>query len=48
VSGARELHPRALSEPYVNLSVHTAPIIRASAVASTNAQRAWVPGAGRA
>jgi len=26
-SGARELHPRALSEPYVSLSTHTAPVI---------------------
>jgi hypothetical protein len=26
VSGAGEFHPHALSEPYVNLSVHTAPI----------------------
>ena len=28
VSGAGELHPRALSEPYVNLSTHTAPAIQ--------------------
>ena len=26
VSGAGELHPRALAEPDVNLSAHTAPI----------------------
>jgi len=26
VSGAGELHPRALAEPYMNLSAHTAPI----------------------
>jgi hypothetical protein len=26
VSGAGEFHPHALSEPYVNLSAHTAPI----------------------
>ena len=28
VSGAEELHPRALSEPYVSVSTHTAPAIR--------------------
>lgn len=28
VSGPGESHPRALSEPYVNLSTHTAPIIQ--------------------
>ena len=28
VSGAGELHPRALSEPYVSVSTHTAPAIR--------------------
>src|SRR5258707_10725168 len=27
-SRARELHPRALPEPYVNLSAHTAPSVR--------------------
>ncbi len=27
VSGAGELHPRALPEPYVNLSAHTAPSV---------------------
>jgi hypothetical protein len=28
VSGAGGLHPRALSEPYVNLSIHTAPALQ--------------------
>ena len=28
VSSPREFHPQALSEPYVNLSTHTAPIIQ--------------------
>jgi hypothetical protein len=28
VSGPREFHPRALSEPDMNLSVHPAPIIQ--------------------
>jgi hypothetical protein len=27
LSGAGESHPRALPEPYVNLSTHTAPIV---------------------
>ena len=31
VSGAGGLHPRALPEPYVSLSTHTAPIIQPSA-----------------
>ena len=28
LSGAGESHPRALPEPYVNLSIHTAPIVQ--------------------
>jgi hypothetical protein len=28
VSSPGEFHPQALSEPYVNLSIHTAPIIQ--------------------
>jgi hypothetical protein len=28
VSGAEELQPRVLSEPYVNLSIHTAPAVQ--------------------
>jgi hypothetical protein len=31
VSSAGELHPRALPEPYVSLSTHTAPINQPSA-----------------
>jgi len=33
VSGPGDFHPRALSEPYVNVSAHTAPIIQPSAAA---------------
>src|ERR1700685_1650723 len=39
-SGARELHPRALSEPYVSLSTHTAPIIQSLLTTSPSVQRA--------
>ena len=34
VSGAGELHPRALAEPDVNLSAHTAPIAEPRCTAS--------------
>jgi hypothetical protein len=27
-SGPEDFHPRALPEPYVNLSIHTAPVVR--------------------
>ena len=33
VSGAGESHPRALSEPYVSVSTHTAPAIRRHGIA---------------
>ena len=46
VSGAGGLHPRALSEPYMNLSIHTAPIIQAFATTSTSERRAPGPCAG--
>jgi hypothetical protein len=39
VSGAGELHPRALSEPYVSLSTHTAPIIQSLSQRFPNVQR---------
>ncbi|WP_211634707.1 hypothetical protein, partial [Paraburkholderia domus] len=29
-SGPRELPPQALTDPYVNLSIHTAPLVRRS------------------
>src|SRR6266704_883467 len=39
-SSARESHPRALSDPDVNLSAHPAPIVQPQAVPpSANAQR---------
>jgi len=44
VSRPGESHPRALSEPYVNLSAHTAPIIQppAATPATASGQRAGV------
>ena len=42
VSRPGESHPRALAEPYVNVSVHTAPIIQPRAVAPWSSERkAW-------
>ncbi len=41
VSSPGEFHPEALSEPYVNVSIHTAPIIQPGKVHQvTNAQTA--------
>src|SRR5277367_378579 len=41
VSGAEEFHLRALLEPYVNLSIHTAPIIQPLPGMLSNVQRDW-------
>src|SRR5450631_1083364 len=41
-SGAREFHPHALSEPYVNLSIHTAPIIQSFSETPPSVQRGEV------
>ena len=39
VSRPRELPPKPLSEPYVNLSAHTAPIIQPMAIFQTSNER---------
>jgi hypothetical protein len=46
-SGARGFHPHALSEPYVNLSIHTAPIIQSFSETPPSVQRDEVVAAQR-
>jgi hypothetical protein len=47
-SGAGESHPRALAEPYVSLSTHTAPIYPVVAVRGSKCQWAKTRGSWRA